>query len=109
MLVAVWTHPDPTLRTISAPSASPAQSAGRAANMARLATLIIEKKGLFFPVLDYGIMLDPSDKEKPGTFLELFPHRLSRLFMVLLWKINFEQEGDGALQHVVEGFRTAGS
>ena len=65
--------------------------------MARLATLIIEKKGLFFPVLDYGIMVDPTDKEKPGTFLELFPHPLSRLFITLLWKINLEQDGDAVV------------
>ncbi len=64
--------------------------------MARLATLIISKKGLFFPILD-NIMLDPNDHEKPGTFLELFPHPLSRLFVTLLWKINLEQDGDAVV------------
>jgi hypothetical protein len=64
--------------------------------MTRLATLIIEKKGLFFPVLD-SIMTDPEDDEKPGMFLQLFPHPLSRLYVTLLWKINMEQDGDAVV------------
>jgi hypothetical protein len=63
--------------------------------MARLATLI-SGTGLFFPVLE-NIMTDPNDKEKPGLFLELFPHPLSRLYLTLLWKINMEQDGDAVL------------
>jgi hypothetical protein len=60
--------------------------------MARLATLIAEK-GFFIPLPEY-IMTDPKDREKPGLFMELLPHPLSRLFMTLLWKINVVQGGD---------------
>jgi hypothetical protein len=62
----------------------------------RLASLIVARKGLFFPILD-SIMHEPSDSEIPGTFLKLFPHPLSRLLMVLLWKINSEQDGDAVV------------
>jgi hypothetical protein len=64
--------------------------------MTRLATMIIEKRGLFFPIME-NIMTDPNDSEKPGLFLELYPDPLSRLFTVLLWKINQEQDGDATI------------
>jgi len=63
--------------------------------MVRLATLISDT-GLFFPVPE-NIMTVPNDKERPGLFLELFPHPLSRLYLTLLWKINMEQDGDAVV------------
>ena len=62
----------------------------------RLATLIVSQGGLFFPILE-SIMSSPDDEEKPGAFLKLFPHPLSRLFVTLLWKINAEQDGDAVV------------
>jgi hypothetical protein len=62
----------------------------------RLATLIIEKKRFFFPMPE-EIMTAPNDGEKPGKFVELFPHPLSRLYLALQWKINSEQEGDAVV------------
>jgi len=62
----------------------------------RLATLIIERKGFFFPIPEH-IMTDPGDKEKPGKFLKLYPHPLSRLYTVLMWKIHREQDGDAVI------------
>jgi hypothetical protein len=63
--------------------------------MARLATLISKKE--FFIPLGERIMTDPKDNEKPGLFLELFPHPISRLFLVLLWKINLQHDGDSVI------------
>ena len=63
--------------------------------MARLATLIAEK-GFFIPLPEH-IMVDPKDRDKPGLFLKLLPHPLSRLYMTLLWKINAEQDGDAVV------------
>jgi hypothetical protein len=62
----------------------------------RLATLIIERKGFFFPIPEH-IMTHPGDKGKPGTFLQLYPHPLSRLYTVLMWKIHREQDGDAVI------------
>lgn len=93
--VAVWTHTDPSLRTLGARSATRHGRRGRAAHMARLATLISGSE-FFIPLVE-RIMTDPKDKEKPGLFLKLFPHPISRLFLVLLWKINSEQDGDAAI------------
>jgi len=62
----------------------------------RLATLIIERKGFFFPVPEH-IMTDPGDQAKPGTFLQLYPNPLSRLYTVLIWKIHREQDGDAVI------------
>jgi hypothetical protein len=42
-------------------------------------------------------MTNPNDNDKPGAFLELFPHLLSRLYLTLLWKINQEQDGDAVV------------
>jgi hypothetical protein len=64
--------------------------------MARLATLMIEKKEFFLPLAEH-IMTDPKDSEKPGAFQQLFPHPLSRLLLVLMWRINREQDGDGVV------------
>jgi hypothetical protein len=62
----------------------------------RLVRHIVDAKLLFFPMLE-SIMTDPNDGEKPGAFLELFPHPLSRLYLTLLWKINREQDGDAVV------------
>jgi hypothetical protein len=62
----------------------------------RLATLIVSQGGLFFPMLE-NIMTSHEDSERPGIFLNLFPHPLSRLFVTLLWKINAEQDGDAVV------------
>jgi hypothetical protein len=64
--------------------------------MARLATLISEQRGLFVPLRE-DIMTNRTDRSKPGLFLELFPHPLSRLYLTLLWKINLEQDGDAVV------------
>lgn len=42
-------------------------------------------------------MVGPKDREKPGLFLQLFPHPLSRLFLALVWKINAVQDGDAVV------------
>jgi hypothetical protein len=63
--------------------------------MARLATLIADNE--FFIPLPEKIMVDPKNREKPGLFLTLFPHSLSRLMLTLLWKINGEQDGDAVV------------
>jgi hypothetical protein len=64
--------------------------------MARLATLLSQAGLFYFPILE-DIMTDLKDRQKPGQFLELFPHPLSRLYLTLLWKINAEQDGDAAV------------
>ena len=68
--------------------------------MPRLVSLMVDKKEYFLPIAD-RIMPDlvltapeDGDGDKPGLFLELFDHPLSRLFVTLLWRINKEQEGD---------------
>ena len=63
----------------------------------RLATLIVSQGGLFFPIPENIMTSLDDDEEKPGTFLKLFPHPLSRLFVTLLWKINAEQDGDAVV------------
>jgi hypothetical protein len=67
-----------------------------APRMARLATLIVKQRGLFFPLRE-DIMTDPADHNKPGVFLQLFPHPLSRLYLTLLWQVNREQAGDAVV------------
>jgi hypothetical protein len=55
-----------------------------------------EQKDFFTP-LPERLMTAPKDREKPGVFLQLFPHPLSRLLIVLLWKINSVQDGDAVV------------